>query len=364
MNMIYYLGHFLGSEDLQNEYKELCLSDLNLYFSNEDIQYFVRYNLSVDKNIWNRMIDDILIKYMTKYIPKYIGNFSKAEIEGYLYIGVDDIGFIEGIPYFGELNYLKIRDYILSTIQYTRGVNEKYQYDYNTVLWYYNNIKIDIIKLDTSVDNMKKIYIMTLEYLKLLEEQNKIIEDRWNKYKSDYCEWLNSLTKYSGKLVSYLVEDDMRNNLINFVIADFKKNPSYNQEKLKEILKYYNQDKNVYYNIVFSIDEIENVTKDQYSPIGYIMKYKDYIVEQIRKLKPINPLVKPDNYLYYRFANKISNIRAHLHNIGSNFYLIKITIPYKLNTYIEYCLPNSNRWICKSRTIIINGPDAGSPSCL
>ena len=50
------------------------------------------------------MIDDILIEYMKKYIPKYIGNFSKAEIDGNLYIGVDDIGYIEGIPYFGELD--------------------------------------------------------------------------------------------------------------------------------------------------------------------------------------------------------------------------------------------------------------------
>lgn len=365
MNRIYsYLGHFLGAEDLQNEYKELCLYNLNLYFNTDEIYNFVKYNISIDKKKWNKMIDEILIEYMIKYIPKYIGNFSKAEIEGYLYIGVEDMGFIEGVPYFGELDEKKIREYIKITMQYTRGVNEKYLYDHNIVLWYYNNLNIEIIKLNTKIDNMKKIYDETLEYLKLLEHQNKNIEDRWNKYKNDYNEWLNNLLRYSGKLVSYLVNDDMRDNLINYVKVDFKKNPLYDQTKLKDILKYYNQDKNIFKNIVFSIDDIENVINDQYSPIRYIMKYKDYIIEEIRKLKPINPIIRPDNFLYYRFANKISNIRAHLYNLECNFYLIKITIPYKLNTYVEYYLENNKSWICKSRTIISNGPNIGSPSCL
>ena len=102
------------------------------------------------------MIDDILIEYMKKYIPKYIGNFSKAEIDGNLYIGVDDIGYIEGIPYFGELDTAKIREYIFLTINYARGINEKYKYDSDTVLWYYNNLDIKIYKLDTKFENKKK----------------------------------------------------------------------------------------------------------------------------------------------------------------------------------------------------------------
>lgn len=361
---IYILGGFLGPEDLYNEYKELCLSNIHLYFSYDEIYFFTKYNIFIDKNKWNLMIDDILIEYMKKYIPKYIGNFSKAEINGNLYIGVDDTGYIEGIPYFGELDTTKIREYIFLTINYARGINEKYKYDSDTVLWYYNNLDIKIYKLDTKFENKKKIYDLSIEHLNILENHNKIIEDKWNNYKKKYDEWLYNLTKYSGKLISYLIEDDMRLNLINFVINDFKNNKLYDQNKLKDILEFYNQDKKEFEKIVFSIDEIEKVIKDQYSPIGYIMKFKDFIIEQIRELKPINPITKPDKFLYYRFANKISNIRAHLQNLDVNFYLIKITIPYKLNTYIEYYLPNSKIWICKSRTIIANGPDAGSPSCL
>ena len=361
---IYYLGHFFGSEDLYNEYKEVCLYNLNLFFDYNEVYYFVKYNIPFNIIKWNNMINEILFEYMIKYVPKYIGNFSKAEIEGYLYIGVDDNGFVEGIPYHGHLEYSKIREYILYTKIFTRGFNENYNYDNEIVDWYYNNLNIEIIELNTKFDNMNKIYKTNMEYLNIIESENKLVETKWNKYKNNYSEWLNSLNKYSGKLITFLIDDEMRNNLINFVKMDFSKNPSYDQHKLNEILKYYNQDKNIFYNTVFSINDIENVLKDKYSPIGYIMKFKDYIVDEIRKLKPIHPLIKPDNNIYYRFANKISNIRAHLHNLEYKFYFIKITIPYRLNTYIEYRFSDNDSWICKSRTIIMSGPNIGSPSCL
>ena len=43
-------------------------------------------------------------EYITKYIPKYISSFSNSNIIGNIYIGINDNGIIEGIPFCGELN--------------------------------------------------------------------------------------------------------------------------------------------------------------------------------------------------------------------------------------------------------------------
>ena len=48
------LGHLLGHEDLYNEYKELCLYNLNIFFDNDEIYNFVRLNIPINKIKWNK----------------------------------------------------------------------------------------------------------------------------------------------------------------------------------------------------------------------------------------------------------------------------------------------------------------------
>ena len=81
------------------------------------------------------------------------------------------------------------------------------------------------------------------------------------------------------------------------------------------------------------------------------------MIDYFKRIKPIKPLMRPIVNIYNIFANHISNIKSHLLKTSNvNFYLIKITIPYMINTYIEYRYSIASDWISRKRIIITSGP--------
>ena len=98
------IGSNIGNETISIEYKEFCFQNLIKYFNKEDLYNMIYNQKSLNKIYFNNMINEILEKYFIKYIPKYLALFSKANIDGYLYFGVSDIGNLEGIPFIGNIN--------------------------------------------------------------------------------------------------------------------------------------------------------------------------------------------------------------------------------------------------------------------
>ena len=97
------IGKYIGSETINVEFKELCFNSLINYFDNKTLYNFLYNDRVLNSKTFNNMVLNELTGYINKYIPKYMGNFSKANITGELYIGVDDNVLIEGIPYYGTL---------------------------------------------------------------------------------------------------------------------------------------------------------------------------------------------------------------------------------------------------------------------
>ena len=122
VKILYMLGQMIGPELLDREFKEFCLQKLNLYFTEDDIINLIYHSKPLDNIIWNKMINSQIYDYFIKYIPKYIGNFSKAGINGTLFFGIDDMGFIEGIPYYGRLSKKSVKNMIISCIINSRGI--------------------------------------------------------------------------------------------------------------------------------------------------------------------------------------------------------------------------------------------------
>ena len=360
------LGQFVGPELLKREFKELCLQNIFLYFEVEDIKSFLYNNVALKPVIFNKMILDNLQIYMEKYIPKYIGNFSKASIDGDLYIGVNDHGYIEGIPINGELTVDMVNSMILNAKPLSRGCHIgssiDNSYDQSIVDWYYANLQVEIIELETHADinDLADEYMQSLELIRLTDKTNEEIKCEWDAFRIRYIAWHNRLGTYSGKLINYISKEEMKNELIEYIKSQFESNPLYDQSKLEPVLEFFSQDISVFEKITFSIDYIEKVITDFYNPIRWLMAFKDHMMKIIKKEKPASPSIKSDFGFHYRYCNNIYNIKPQLimSNDDIRFYMIKIHIPHLPNTYTEYKMPRSDIWLSKTR-IILNG----EPSC-
>jgi hypothetical protein len=357
------IGQPFGSEELDIEFKELCLQNLHVYFSHDDIYNLLYSNIKLNQSIFTKMIENDIDYCIGKYVPKYMGNFSKANISGDLYIGIDDLGFVKGIPYYGLLTKEFVKESFLSSKINSRGIIISDScdpiYDQSIVDWYYSNTTIDVIKLESKCDDELEVDLkQSLINLKKIEKKNKKIIDKWNIYRVAYKDWHDSLSKYSGKLINYLIDLDIKKDLIKYICDDFESDPLLDKSYLDFVLEFYSHDTSYYQELTLSLDYIESLSKDEYSPILWLIKYKDIMCKHWKKLKPIHPGTSPNNKIYYKFANSVLNIRPQLIKSDPtsdiNFYLIKISIPNMPNTYLEY--KHYNDWVSKTRIIIESGP--------
>ena len=85
---------------------------------------------------FNKEVLYIIKKYFKIYIPKYASSFWNARISGNLYIGINDLGFIKGIPFQSELS-----------IELLNQINQKIIMKYLDAK-YINFINIELIKIN------------------------------------------------------------------------------------------------------------------------------------------------------------------------------------------------------------------------
>ena len=112
------IGFNIGNEIIYIEYKEFCFQNSIKYFNNEDLYNLIYNHKSLNKIYFNNMINEILDIYFIKYILKYLAYFTKANIDGNLYIGVSYICNLEGIHYIGNINNLFINKLLKHSIEY------------------------------------------------------------------------------------------------------------------------------------------------------------------------------------------------------------------------------------------------------
>lgn len=355
----YHVGQDLGPETLSTEYKEFCIHDWTLYFDENDFDDLIHRNKQLDQNSFNNAIlNEINISYIKKYVPKYVGNYSKACIDGSIYIGVNDDGSIVGIPYYGTLDVNAIHDMIMQTIVNIRGIrytDDLYGYDYDDTVskMYYDAINIHVYELDTSriVSNHKNVSRKIYD----IETNKRGLITKWANYKKENNKWSSKMMKYRGKLSNYLFDDSLRNGIIGFITQTFTSNRSFDRSKLDEILDFFNKDPEYYKDIVFGMDYIESIMNDKYNPIKWLLDYKDSMLQMLKKSKPVRPVIKPEENLYSKFCCEISNIRPYIHN-NIKYYIIKINIPTFDGTSVQYRFSENSEWLSRERIMLSSGP--------
>jgi hypothetical protein len=360
-----YIYTFVGEETLNKEYKELCIAAKDNVFSNTSIRNLLYYGYKLENNKFNKMMYQIIEKNIRKYIAKYIGLFSKSQIEGTFYFGINDTGYTTGMPFYGILNIQKIKKMFNSIIDNLRGayLDDRYitEDEQNKIRYaYVQCIKYEIIELEIPKKDTSAYYKLHTEQQNKLSEfeaKCKKINDMWDNYNYLYRLYILKLDRYKGKLVSYLINPELRAEIVIFILNDFEQNESLDKTYLQDIIEFYLHDDNYYDSISFCDGEIDEIIKIEYTPIRWLIAYKDRMLAKIKELKPVIPNYRPITNMYLKFFNNISNISSFLLP-DIKIYLLKITIPYIPGVYCEYKYSGHSTWHSKQRAIVL-----GQVSC-
>jgi len=349
MNII--LGDNIGfDESLEHEFKEFMFKiSPDLYFPTEDIKSFVKTGI-LKENEFNSFVIENLKQYIYFYLPKYISAFGNCDEinEGYLYIGVNNIGEITGIPFLGVLNIDMIQNFIKSTQDRIEVEEDKNNMLRNDI---YKNIKVELIELIIDMellqDESKEIEAQEEKYLQDVQE--------YNKYKIEHSKWIDDLNSFTNKISYISLSKEIRKDISIYIrencpernnIADILESDTY-IEILNgiQLSDYKSSTDNVYY---------------------WIMFYKDYIVSKIRLRRPkkIFYTYPSIDVIYLDSLRNLFKLRKKFIEKNKNikYYMLKISIPGRKkfledDKYIYFQHPNmSKKWCQKIRIIGIQGP--------
>ena len=92
-------NEFIDEETLPREYKEFTFNLSGIQIDNKVAEEYCKTN----RFDFNKQVNSNIKKYFKMYAPKYMVSFFNSKINGELFIGVDDWGFVKGIPYKGEI---------------------------------------------------------------------------------------------------------------------------------------------------------------------------------------------------------------------------------------------------------------------
>ena len=300
---------FIGEEIIDKEFKEFTFSSLDTNSKKRaicskyafDIKQAEEYCLT-NNFVFNKHIIINLKKYFRNYIPKYTSAFFNSNINGYLYIGVNDFGLVKGIPYCGHLD----KDYLNKKLKKTI---QNYLL-HNTTYDIHSNIKLELIKITKPSKPPTDICPLFERYL--IEKQKHT--DYYNDFVAKMDIWWKKFAYVNQKLIDLANNQDSRILIINWIkIID----SSSSVIKLLEtdfILEYRNH------------EEVFILKEDPESPYYWVTRWKDLIIDTNKKERPQYNYDFIDNKLPINLIKNVSHMVPYWmnHNDDMNLYIICI----------------------------------------
>jgi hypothetical protein len=333
---------YIGSEDLHHEYKEFTLNQTGSGNLKIDKKYADEYCLT---NIFdfNKAIISNLKEYIKVYISINTCAFFNSNIEGNFYIGVNDDGFIKGIPFQGELPIKEIESYIYKIL--SENVTNHSLGDIN----FYKCVKINITKI---IQPDKPTEELNPEFSKYLRKKKKY-KEKLEKYDEDIKDWRIRFEFVNQKLFKLINNIESRIILIEYIKSIDPSSPVIT-------LLYTN------YQEVYQPHEVVLYLKeDEKSPYYWITRWKDMMIKKLRKEKPeiIKSLPNVSINLIMNVADMIPwwihcNKSMNLYLIHVVFKTFKFGINFEGDNLFSYYDHHKKKWL-KCHRIIFNG----GPSC-
>ena len=329
-------NEFIGYENLFKEYKEFTFNLAGLPF---DIDMCESYCIS-NKFDFNNIVIDNLNKYFEVYLPKYISSFLNLKTNNIskFIIGINDLGYITGIPYKGELPINELSQIIYNTID----KNIKCE----NILNINQFIKINFIKVNFNNNNNNNnddFHSKFNEYL--INKQKHNLE--YKKYLSEYDIWKKKFQFINKKLVDLVNSSDSRILLINYI-----KSFDSNNIVIDLLLSNYKLEVKTHLELL----ECKNNIND---PYYWVTKWKDEYKKYIISLKPNFNMDIPLKNIPYILIQSVSSMIPYWmnNNDNMNLYVIQINI---INTYknfkFKYYDYITKQWFYCKREIKYNQP--------
>jgi hypothetical protein len=150
----------------------------------------------------------------------------------------------------------------------------------DTVLnWYYKNLEITIIKLNTDPELIKELKVEKIKKLYELIDRNKRLEKELKEFKIKYDKWHKIIFKYSGKLNNFIIDDSLYDEVIAFI-----KESISDKTYLKHVLDFY-EDKTNFDEFISNNDKkIRTIYDNPDNPIIWIIRFKDTKTFKLRFL--------------------------------------------------------------------------------
>ena len=328
---------FLGLENENTEYKEFAFSSAGLgVVIDTKLAELYCQNCKFE---FNEAVLLNLKKYFKVYIPKYFSAFNNASIEGELYIGVNDFGFIKGIPYQGELPIDFLKEKILYNLK--KYIQDSSDFNFNDMI----EINFTIISkpvLESLINPKFADYILKKnDYLK-----------EYRAWVEKYDQWKVRYMYFTQKLVDLVNNQESRDMLIQFIKTKDPNNPCIDLLLTDYKLEYKDH------------EELSDLKNDITNIYYWVCYWKDHITDYLKTLKPIfnhdfnqhnlpiNMIISGGEMIPY-WVNFNSNM---------NLYLIHIKFKQIIDSeikIIKYREHNKKEWLSCYRS---SKPD-GNPFC-
>lgn len=352
----------LGSEKAGKEYK---IFTFTIGMGSTSDGYKI-----LEEGIWHleSCVLPTLESYFRKYFPRYCSAFSHPESKienGTFYIGVDDSGYVHGIPSKQPITRELVYSYILSNLSLLRGVNGT-----DCVKQYIDLIQIEVIEL--SKDFVKKkemeeqINYNTIILQKIKQEKKEI-----KKKKQEYLKKKRNIEKFRSSILqsvhSILNDKNSKRQIIDLIkktgTSTRKLHPEYkNIYGWCDVPDYWSMITEIktktYEPITFEC--AERIRNDKTSPLYWALVWRDIKTKPSTLLK-MKPFRHKYNYNHYALllASQVQNmIPCWIHkNPSLNLYVIKITFSGNIHPelYLEYKDTNE-LWTKCYRTVFNNEP--------
>jgi hypothetical protein len=347
---------YIGPETINCEYKEFTFNLSGIEIDTKLAETYCKTN----KFEFNKQVIFNLKKYFKIFLPKYACGYLNSYACGYLnyemnstiYIGINDIGIVKGIPFKGNIpmEYLKNKIY---NILDKNIINNKIQ----KINWK-EIVDIKFIKLEHDILIEPNTLSETFtNYLK----KKIIFMKKYDDYVKQTIEWRKSVIFLITRLVDLANNMETRNQIIDYIKLHDPLNEVINIMQSKDFnIEYKNH------------DELLQIKDNPSEPYYWITRWKDMIIDKNRASKPVltstfnkhntplNLLVSVNEMIPYWISNNTNmNLYVIKINFKSNTPMLDTKYIGEINTFSYYNIKTNKIAQCY-RTVLSNG----DPVCL
>ncbi len=344
-------NEYIGEETVDCEYKEFTFNLTGLILDTKLAEHYCSTNLfDFNKNvIFN------LKRYFKAYLGKYACGYFNSGIDGECYIGINDYGFVKGIPFKGRIPVQMLKEKITQVLNSTIKTHE------TPVIDLENLVQVKFIKINPGNKIESK---QNAKFVSYMEEKEKYIREH-QEFVNKTNAWRIRMNFSLNKLVDLANNPVTRAQLVEYIRQNDPTNPVIKLFETDFVLEYK------------AHDEIVQIKDDPTEPYHWVTRWKDSVIDSIKAEKPmLNSTFNAHNTPYNLLISANEMIPYWLtYNSNMNLYVIQIKFfgsklanndldsdelfPSNYNKFM-YLDSSTKRWTRCYRTVLSNG----EPVCL